>query len=108
MERYEELSQEIRQFCIQRDWDQFHSPNNLAKSIMLEAAELLECFQFDAEQFDLAAVKEELADVFTYCIQMSQVLNVDLITITHEKMKKNAEKYPIEKAKGKAIKYDKL
>jgi len=108
MERYEELYKRIRQFCIDRDWDQFHSPNNLSKSISLEAAELMECFQFDPDNYNIDDVKEELADVFNYCIQMSQVLNLDLIQITEEKMDKNEKKYPVEKAKGVSTKYNKL
>ena len=98
----------IRKFSEDRDWDQFHSPANLAKSISIEANELLECFQWDGKNYDLQSVKEELADVFIYCIQMSQVLGVDMIEISHEKMAQNAAKYPIEKAKSKATKYNKF
>lgn len=108
MEKLEELMKEIDNFNKERDWDKFHSPENLSKSISIEAAELLECFQWDSDNFDLGAVKEELADVIIYCLQLSSRLHVDPVDICKEKMKTNAEKYPKEKAKGNAIKYDKL
>ena len=88
--------------------DKFHSPSNLAKYISIEANELLECFQWNDTEFDLEAVKEELADVMNYCIQMSQVLNVDIIDIINAKMDKTEKKYPVDKAKGVSTKYNKL
>lgn len=108
MDRLEELKQRIKKFSDDRDWNKFHTPSNLAKSISIEANELLECFQWNDNNYDLQAVKEELADCMNYCIQMAQVLNVDLIEIINDKMDKNEKKYPIEKAKGKSTKYDKL
>lgn len=108
MEKLDILLQRIEKFNKDRDWDKYHSPSNLSKSISIEASELLECFQWNDNEFDLNAVKEELADVLIYCMQMSQVLNVDIIDICNDKMDKNAKKYPVEKAKGKADKYDKL
>ena len=101
----QETIQEIMQFIEERDWDQFHSPENLAKSISIEAGELLECFQWD-NQYDLEHVKEELADVLVYCIDLAQKLDVDIDTIIHEKMMKNAKKYPVTKVKGSSKKYD--
>ncbi|MDY2727736.1 MAG: nucleotide pyrophosphohydrolase [Candidatus Onthovivens sp.] len=98
----------IRKFSQDRDWDQFHSPANLAKSISIEANELLECFQWDEEHFDINAVKEELADVLVYCRNMLDKLNLDEDEIVNEKMNKNEIKYPIDKAKGKSDKYNKL
>ena len=98
----------VKKFTEDRDWEQFHTPENLAKSISIEAGELLECFQWNGEDFDIEKVKEELADVLAYCINMADVLNLDMDGILVEKMKKNAEKYPVEKAKGIATKYDKL
>lgn len=89
----------IRAFNEDRDWNQFHTPENLAKSIVIEAGELLECFQWSSE-YDIQAVKEELADVMTYCIDMADALHVDLEEIILEKMNKNEAKYPVEKAKG--------
>ena len=108
MDRLDELKERIQRFNDDRDWNQFHTPENLAKSISIEAGELLECFQWNAEKYDLSAVKEELADVMNYCIQLSQVLHVDPIDIINEKMDETEKKYPVEKAKGVATKYDKL
>ena len=104
----EETLQRIRKFTSDRDWDQFHSPANLAKSIVIEAAELLECFQWDEEQYDLEAVKEELADVLVYSQNLLDKLGLDADEIINAKMAKNEAKYPIEKARGKNTKYDKL
>ena len=98
----------IRKFTIERDWDQFHSPANLAKSISIEANELLECFQWDENNYDLEAVKEELADVLVYCRNMLDKLGLDEDEIVNAKMDKNEAKYPVDKAKGKADKYNKL
>ena len=103
-----ETLEEIRRFTEERDWDQFHSPANLAKSISIEAGELLECFQWDEENYDLERVKEELADVMVYCIDMADKLDLDMDEIIHAKMQKNAAKYPVEKAKGNAKKYNEL
>ena len=96
------------EFTRERDWDQFHSPENLAKSISIEASELLECFQWSDTEYNLENVKEELADVFNYCIQLATVLDLDIKEIILKKMEKNAKKYPVEKAKGKSTKYNKL
>lgn len=103
-----ELKEEIEKFVKDRDWDQFHSPANIAKSISIESGELLECFQWDEEHYDKEAVKEELADVMNYCIQMGIALDIGLKDVIEQKMKKNALKYPVSKCKGKATKYDKL
>ena len=108
MDEFEKLNKRIKDFNDERDWNQFHSPSNLAKSISIEAAELLECFQWNNDQYDLNAVKEELADVVNYCIQMSQVLDFDLIQIVNQKMDKTEKKYPVSKSKGVSTKYDKL
>ena len=98
----------IRKFTDDRDWHQFHSPANLAKSISIEANELLECFQWDESSFDIEHVKEELADVLVYCRNMLDVLDLDEDEIVNAKMERNEKKYPVEKAKGSATKYDKL
>ena len=98
----------IRNFTADRDWDQFHSPANLAKSISIEANELLECFQWDENNYDLEHVKEELADVLVYCRNMLDKLGLDEDEIVNAKMAKNEAKYPVDKAKGKADKYNKL
>lgn len=99
--------QEIIEFNKERDWDQFHSPENLAKSICIEAGELLECFQWNSE-YDKEAVCEELADVMNYCIVMADRLQVDLEEIILKKLEKNRQKYPVEKAKGNSKKYNEL
>ena len=108
MSEFEDLNQRIKKFNQDRDWDQFHTPVNLAKSISIEANELLECFQWSDTDYDIEAVKEELADVTNYCIQMSQVLGIDLLDAVNKKMDKTELKYPVEKAKGVSTKYNKL
>ena len=104
----DELQQLVNKFVNDRDWDQFHAPVHLAKSIVIEGAELLECFQWDNDHFDHQHVKEELADVMIYCLQMCDKLNVKADDIIKMKMKMNEEKYPVEKAKGKSDKYNEL
>ena len=101
----QETIDRIRKFTIDRDWDQFHSPANLAKSISIEANELLECFQWSDTDYDLQHVKEELADVIVYCQDMLDKLNLDVDEIVNMKMEQNEAKYPVEKAKGSAKKY---
>jgi NTP pyrophosphatase (non-canonical NTP hydrolase) len=104
----QETIDRIRKFTEDRDWDQFHSPANLAKSIIIEAAELLECFQWSNENYDLQHVKEELADVIVYSQDLLDKLELDADEIVNMKMTMNEAKYPVEKAKGKADKYDML
>ncbi len=104
----QETIDRIRKFIKDRDWEQFHSPANLAKSISIEANELLECFQWSEDEYDLEHVKEELADVLVYCRDMLDVLGLDEDEIVNHKMTMNEAKYPVEKATGKADKYDKL
>lgn len=103
-----ETIERIRKFSVDRDWDQFHSPANLAKSISIEANELLECFQWSDDNYNLQEVKEELADVIVYCQDMLDKLGLDADEIVNAKMDQNEAKYPVEKAKGKADKYNKL
>ena len=98
----------IRKFTEDRDWDQFHTPVNLAKSISIEANELLECFQWSDDEFDLQHVKEELADVLVYCRNMLDKLELDEDEIVNMKMDQNEAKYPVEKARGKNNKYSDL
>lgn len=108
MERLEVLLLRIKKFNEDRDWNKFHTPSNLAKSISIEANELLECFQWNDTDFNIDNVLEELADVMNYCLQMSQVLDVDIIDILNKKMNITEKKYPVDKAKGISTKYDKL
>jgi len=103
----EEAKKQILKFNQERDWDKFHSPENLAKSIVIEAGELLECFQWNSD-FNFEEVCEELADIVNYCILLSDKLNVDLEQIVLSKLEKSREKYPIVKSKGVSTKYSKL
>ena len=101
------LKEELRIFNQAMDWDQFHTPENLAKSISIEAGELLECFQWNND-YDLGDVCEELADVYSYAVMMADVLDVDLEEIATAKLQKTKAKYPVEKFKGISTKYNKL
>lgn len=101
------LKQAFREFNEERDWDQFHTPENLAKSICIEAGELLECFQWD-NNYDKEHLCEELADVLSYCIMLADRIDVDLEEIVLDKLEKTKRKYPVEKAKGVSTKYDQL
>ncbi len=103
-----ETIERIRRFTADREWQQYHTPANLAKSISIEAAELLECFQWSETEFDLEHVKEELADVMVYSRNLLDELGLDEDEIINSKMDKNEAKYPVEKARGKSDKYDKL
>ena len=110
-----DLRDELRAFAAERDWDQFHSPRNLATALAVEAAELLEPFQWlsDEQGRDLppetrAAVEEELADVLLYLIRLADRLDVDLVAAARAKIAKNAVKYPVAKSRGTSRKYDAL
>ncbi|MBP5519825.1 MAG: nucleotide pyrophosphohydrolase [Treponema sp.] len=104
----EQTINRIRKFVADRDWAQYHSPANLAKSISIEANELLECFQWSDCDYNLQHVKEELADVLVYCRDMLDALNLDEDEIINMKMDMNEKKYPVEKAKGNNKKYTEL
>jgi NTP pyrophosphatase (non-canonical NTP hydrolase) len=99
-----ETIERIRKFSADRNWDQFHTPENLAKSIAIEAGELLECYQW-SEQADLEHVKQELADVIVYCQNMLDALRLDEDEIINAKMDLNEQKYPVDKAYGSNKKY---
>lgn len=110
-----DLQQALRQFAAEREWERFHSPKNLAMALAGEAGELLEHFQWrtEAESYALdasakEAVSEELADVFLYLIRLADRLSVDLPAVAREKIKKNAAKYPVDKARGNSRKYTDL
>lgn len=98
--------QVLAEFVAERDWDQFHTPENLAKSIAIEAAELLECFQWGAEPADATNVRHELADVLTYCLHLARRIGVDPDEIVLEKLEITRKKYPVEKAKGSSKKLE--
>lgn len=111
------LQQGLREFAAARDWEQFHSPKNIATALAVEAAELLENFQWQTDDEsrrvperpeDYRAVREEIADVQIYLLRLADLLGVDLEQAVLEKMARNAEKYPVELAKGKALKYNRL
>jgi len=115
MSDLDEIRQEIKVFRDERDWMQFHSPKNLACSIAIEAAELLEHFQWKTseESQQIAADKreeiaEEIADVAIYLIEFADNLDIDLVEAIHRKIARNREKYPVEKARGSAKKYTEL
>lgn len=103
------LISEIIRFRDDRDWNQFHNPKDLSLALSIEAAELNELFLWKtSEQADPQKVKEELADVLTYAILLADQYKFDIPAIVREKLQKSAAKYPVEKAKGKATKYDQL
>ena len=103
----EELTKKIREFAEERDWLQFNTPENLAKSISIEAGELLECFQWN-NNYDRDELKYEIADVMNYCILLCHQIGVNPKQIILDKMEISAQKYPVEKAKGVSTKYNKL
>jgi dCTP diphosphatase len=111
----ESLKLRLRQFAADRDWDQFHSPKNLASALAVEAAELLEPFQWLTEDQSrnlppekAAAVRKEMADVLIYLVRLADKLDVDLLKAASDKIAENATKYPVEKAKGSMRKYTDL
>lgn len=110
----DELTAIVQQFCEERDWDQFHTPKDLAIGIITEASELLELFRFQSEE-DIQhmlkdagkrqAIGEELADVLYFLLRFAQLYDFDLVDVFLDKMKKNAQKYPSERARGSNLKY---
>lgn len=102
-----EVLSALRAFVAERDWAQFHSPANLAKSISIEAAELLECFQW-SDDGDPERIQTELADVMTYCLLLADRLNLDPNTVVLAKLEETRRKYPADKARGRSAKYDQL
>jgi len=106
------LRDELRRFAADRDWDQFHSPKNLASALSVEAAELLEPFQWLTEEQSRhltkeqsEAVREEMADVLLYLIRLADKLDIDLVAAASDKIVRNAARYPVEKARGSSKKY---
>lgn len=108
----QETINQIIKFRDDRNWKQFHNPKDLAISINLEAAELLEIFQWSGSDISaddkMDKIKEELADVLNYCVLMADICNLDMDEIIQEKIKRNNEKYPVEKARDSAKKYSEL
>ncbi len=112
MDKYNLVIQELIKFRNERDWQQFHDSKNLSLAISIEAAELNELFLWkkeeDADNVNIEKLKEELADVLSFAFLLAEKHNLDIFDIVLEKIKRNAEKYPIDKAKGTAKKYDEL
>ena len=113
----QEIKDKVLEFARERDWEQFHSPKNLSMAIAAEAAELMEHFLWqspeqsraDMEAEKLRAkVEEELADIFIFAIEFANMTEIDLAAVIEAKMKRNAEKYPVEKARGRSDKYTDL
>jgi len=111
-DRLDALRDRLRAFVRERDWEQFHSPKNLAMAMIVEAAELVEHFQWATEQESRslapdkrAEVEQEVADTFIYLLRLSDVLDIDLIAAAHHKMDRNAQKYPADQARGRNDKY---
>ena len=111
----QELRDALRRFCSERDWDRYHAPKNLAMALCVEAAELLEHFQWLSEEESrslspqqLAKVREELADVLIYLVRLADKLDVDLIAAARDKLVVNAQKYPADKARGNSRKYNEI
>ncbi len=109
------LRDALRAFAAERDWDRFHTPKNLAAALAVEAAELLEPFQWLTAEESVAltpeqraAVRAEMADVLLYLVRLADRLDVDLLAAARDKIRRNAEKYPVDKARGSARKYDTL
>lgn len=102
-----DVIQALREFVQERDWGQFHTPENLAKSVSIEAAELLENYQWGSPA-NVENVQDELADVMTYCLLLADKLGMDPNEIVLEKLAKTQQKYPVEKARGRSDKYDQL
>lgn len=109
---FKDLNDAMQQFAKERDWDQFHSPKNLAMALTVEAAELQECFQWKTEEQsaeldekELSAVRDEIADVQLYLIRLAGKLNIDIEQACRDKMVKNTDKYPAHKVKGSPRKY---
>ena len=115
MQRLKFLQREIRRFVADREWEQFHSPKNLAMAMSVESAEVVEIFQWLTEAQSarlppkrLQHLKDELADVYVYLLRLASKYDIDLIEAACAKMKKNARKYPVSKAKGSMRKYTEL
>lgn len=109
MKETEEITQALLSFRNERDWEQFHNPKDLALAITIEAGELLELFLWkNSEDADVDRIKEELADVFAYAFLMAAKYKLDVKEIILNKIHKNAEKYPVDKSKGSAKKYNEL
>jgi dCTP diphosphatase len=109
---FDRIKKQVRQFVVERDWDQFHSPKNLSMALIVEAAEMVEHFQWLTEEQScnlppekLAEVELELADIQVYLISLAEKLRLDIVVAVDKKLELNAQKYPLEKARGNSKKY---
>lgn len=112
MEKFDKIKEIVKKFRDDREWSQFHNPKDLAISLSIEAAELLECFQWkssaEAEKNNYQDIRYEMADVAIYLLLMCDKMGINLLDAIEEKMKLNEKKYPVEKAKGCSKKYNEL
>ncbi|QNK60983.1 nucleotide pyrophosphohydrolase [Pedobacter sp. PAMC26386] len=109
MNNWKELQSELIKFRNDRDWEQFHNPKDLALALSIEAAELNEVFLWKkSEEADIEKIKEELADIFAYALLLAEKYDLDINEIVSNKIKKNAEKYPVDKSRGTSKKYNEL
>ena len=108
MEEIKNILNKLIKFRDERNWKQYHTPENLAKSISIEANELLENYQWGNENADINNIKEEVADIFSYLLMLCEELDIDLLGVTNKKISSNEKKYPVDKAYGKSDKYNKL
>lgn len=108
MNNFDDIIQKLIVFRDERNWKQFHTPENLAKSISIEAGELLECFQWNSKDNNLNNITQELADVLIYCFYLANYYNLDIEEIINKKIEINNTKYPINKSKNNCLKYNKF
>jgi len=108
MKEINDILEKLIKFRDSRNWKQFHTPENLAKSISIEANELLENYQWGSEHADIENIKEEVADIFGYILLLCKELDIDLLDVTNKKIEINNKKYPVDKAYGTSKKYNKL
>lgn len=106
MNNFDDIIQKLIVFRDERNWKQFHTPENLAKSISIEAGELLECFQWNSKDNNLNNITQELADVLIYCFYLANYYNLDIEEIINKKIEINNTKYPINKSKNNCLKYN--
>ena len=108
LKELKDILNKLIKFRDERNWKQFHTTENLAKSISIEASEILENYQWGSQNADINNIKEEVADIFGYLLLLCEELNIDLISVTNNKIEENSKKYPVDKAFGKSKKYNKL
>ena len=115
MNEFEKLSKKLQEFNKERDWEQFHSPKNIAMALSVEVSEIVELFQwmgkeesYDLKEEKIQRLKDEIGDVFLYLLLLASKYDIDLVEVGRAKLKRNEEKYPVEKSRGSAKKYNEL